>query len=88
MTTAACAVPIIFGALLDLTARALTKPRGYPGDYEVMRFFYERNFVGVAITQPDFCKIADADAKRVQRLKGELRNGHAVTSALSTSTFA
>jgi hypothetical protein len=26
--------------------RARTKPFGYPGDYEVMRFFYERNFEG------------------------------------------
>ena len=27
-------------------ARARSKPFGYPGDYEVMRFFYERNFAG------------------------------------------
>jgi extracellular factor (EF) 3-hydroxypalmitic acid methyl ester biosynthesis protein len=26
--------------------RARFKPFGYPGDYEVMRFFYERNFAG------------------------------------------
>jgi extracellular factor (EF) 3-hydroxypalmitic acid methyl ester biosynthesis protein len=26
--------------------RARNKPFGYPGDYEVMRFFYERNFEG------------------------------------------
>jgi hypothetical protein len=29
--------------------RARTKPFGYPGDYEVMRFFYERNFEGATL---------------------------------------
>jgi len=32
-----------------LMHRAATKPFGYPGDYEVMRFMYERNFEGATL---------------------------------------
>jgi len=47
--------------------RALQKPFGYPGDYEVMNFIYERNFEGV-----------DLLARTVQLAFGQVRSSKAV----------
>jgi extracellular factor (EF) 3-hydroxypalmitic acid methyl ester biosynthesis protein len=58
--------------------RARFKPFGYPGDYEVMRFFYERNFEGTSLFGKAFnyatiqCKTAQAVCKRKDLVKREL----------------
>src|SRR3954462_4113793 len=60
--------------------RARLKPFGYPGDYEVMRFYYERNFegptlfakaIGYATIQT---KAAQAVRYRKDLIKRQLRN--------------
>jgi extracellular factor (EF) 3-hydroxypalmitic acid methyl ester biosynthesis protein len=59
--------------------RARFKPFGYPGDYEVMRFFYERNFEGVSLFGKAFnyatiqCRTAQAVVKRKDLVKRQLR---------------
>ncbi|MFL5442321.1 MAG: PilZ domain-containing protein [Myxococcales bacterium] len=59
--------------------RARFKPFGYPGDYEVMRFFYERPFEGVSLFGKAFnyatiqCKTAQAVVKRKDLMKRQLR---------------
>ena len=59
--------------------RARFKPFGYPGDYEVMRFFYERNFEGTSLFGKAFhyatiqCKTAQAVCKRKDLVKRQLQ---------------
>src|SRR3979409_1471553 len=59
--------------------RAHFKPFGYPGDFEVMRFFYERNFEGVSLFGRAFnyatiqCKTAQAVCKRKDLVKRQLQ---------------
>jgi extracellular factor (EF) 3-hydroxypalmitic acid methyl ester biosynthesis protein len=59
--------------------RAHFKPFGYPGDYEVMRFFYERNFEGTSLFGKAFhyatiqCKTAQAVCKRKDLVKRQLQ---------------
>jgi extracellular factor (EF) 3-hydroxypalmitic acid methyl ester biosynthesis protein len=62
------------------TQRARFKPFGYPGDYEVMRFYYERNFegptlfakaIGYATIQT---KAAQAVRYRKDLIKRQLQN--------------
>jgi extracellular factor (EF) 3-hydroxypalmitic acid methyl ester biosynthesis protein len=59
--------------------RARFKPFGYPGDFEVMRFFYERNFEGVSLFGKAFhyatiqCRTAQAVCKRKDLVKRQVR---------------
>ena len=59
--------------------RARTKPFGYPGDYEVMRFFYERNFEGPTLFAKSIgyatiqTKAAQAVRYRKDLIKRQLR---------------
>jgi extracellular factor (EF) 3-hydroxypalmitic acid methyl ester biosynthesis protein len=59
--------------------RARFKPFGYPGDFEVMRFFYERDFEGVSLFGKAFhyatiqCKTAQAVVKRKDLVKRQMR---------------
>jgi extracellular factor (EF) 3-hydroxypalmitic acid methyl ester biosynthesis protein len=59
--------------------RALEKPFGYPGDYEVMRFIYERQFEGATLfakaVQLSFLSTAAPTAVRTRKdmMKAQLR---------------
>jgi len=59
--------------------RALHKPLGYPGDYVVMRYFYERPFEGTTLFAKavnlafSSCKGALAVRSRKNMIKGRLR---------------
>jgi extracellular factor (EF) 3-hydroxypalmitic acid methyl ester biosynthesis protein len=59
--------------------RARHKPLGYPGDYVVMRYFYERNFEGPTLFAKAInmagamCKAARAIPSRKNMIKGRLR---------------
>jgi extracellular factor (EF) 3-hydroxypalmitic acid methyl ester biosynthesis protein len=59
--------------------RARFKPFGYPGDYEVMRFFYERPFEGVSLFGKAFnyatikCRTPQAVCRRKDMIKRELK---------------
>jgi extracellular factor (EF) 3-hydroxypalmitic acid methyl ester biosynthesis protein len=70
--------------------RARFKPFGYPGDYEVMRFFYERNFEGVSLFGKAFhyatvqCRTAQAVVKRKDLVKRQLRQMIAARSGSNT----
>jgi hypothetical protein len=60
--------------------RALHKPLGYPGDYVVMRYFYERPFEGTTLFAKAInlagasCKGAKAVRSRKNMIKGRLRS--------------
>lgn len=62
-----------------IMARARHKPLGYPGDFEVMRFMYERNFDGTTLFSRAlnlaFTQVAASQAvvARKEMLKQELR---------------
>jgi hypothetical protein len=76
--------------------RAYTKPFGYPGDYEVMRFLYERPFEGTTLFAKAMSLAVDqtASAKAVRhrkdlvkrRLKARLENRHKPLQVLAIAS--
>jgi extracellular factor (EF) 3-hydroxypalmitic acid methyl ester biosynthesis protein len=69
-----------FFMLSPWMVRARTKPFGYPGDYEVMRFFYERPFEGPTLFAKAVSystvlgKAAEAVRRRKDLIKWRLRS--------------